>query len=104
MAGHTPFSELIKKKSPEQRADFDARVKERRQEMLLAELRQLSGLTQQELAERLGISQPSLSQMEGQNDMQIKTLNRLVNSLGGELELIAHMPNGDISLTQFADE
>ena len=33
--------------------------------------------------------------------MQIGTLNRIVTSLGGRLELVAHMPTGDIVLTQF---
>ena len=101
MAGHKPFSTLIDKMSPERRARFDAHVAEIRQEMLLAELRKHTGMTQKELADRLGISQPSLSQMESQEDMQISTLNRLVDSLGGKMELIVHMPGGDVTLTQF---
>jgi hypothetical protein len=39
--------------------------------------------------------------MESQDDMQISTLSRLVQSLGGQLELIAHMPKGDARITQF---
>jgi len=39
--------------------------------------------------------------MEGQENMEIATLNRLVNSLGGQLELIVHMPDGNVSLSQF---
>jgi len=104
MAGHKPFSELIDKMSPDRRARSDARVKELRQEMLLAELRKHTGMTQQELADKLGISQPSLSKMESQEDMQIGTLNRLVDSVGGKLELIVHLPDGDVSLTQFTDD
>ena len=73
-------------------------------EMLLPELRKRSGMTQQEVADILGITQPSLSKMEGQNDMQISTLSRLVGSLGGKLELIAHLPGGDIRLTQFVED
>jgi hypothetical protein len=38
--------------------------------------------------------------MERQDDMQISTLSRLVESLGGRLELIAHMPKGDVWFTQ----
>jgi DNA-binding XRE family transcriptional regulator len=101
MAGHKPFSTLLDKMSPERRDRSDARVKEIQQEMLLAELRKHSGMTQQDLADRLGISQPSLSKMESQEDMQISTLNRLVGSLGGTLELIVHLPGGDVTLTQF---
>lgn len=35
--------------------------------------------------------------------MQISTLRRLIRALGGELEIIAHLPAGDIRLGQFKD-
>lgn len=104
MAGHKNFSELRDKMTPAQRARSDARLKEMQAEMLLSELRKHSGLTQQEVAESLGISQPGLSKMEGQSDMQIGTLSRLIGSLGGTLEIIAHMPTGDVVLTQFTQQ
>lgn len=102
MAGRNKFSKLTADMTPERRARSDARVKEMAAEMLLSELRKHSGMTQQEVAEILGITQPSLSKMESQGDMQISTLSRLVGSLGGKLELIAHLPGGDIRLTQFS--
>ncbi len=101
MAGHRNFSELRDKMSPQRRARSDARVKEMMAEMLLAELRKYAGQTQEEVARQLGVSQPCLSKMEKQSDMQIGTLDRIVKSLGGRLELVAHMPGGDIVLTQF---
>jgi DNA-binding XRE family transcriptional regulator len=101
MAGHRKFSTLREKMTPAQRSRSQARVKETVAEMLLGELRKYAGKTQQELADLLGISQPGLSKMESQDDMQISTLDRLVQSLGGRLELIAHMPTGDIRITQF---
>lgn len=101
MAGHRKFSELRDKMTPAQRERSNARLKEMQAEMLLAELRKHSGLTQQEVAESLGISQPGLSKMESQSDMQIGTLDRIVEALGGRLEIIAHMPGGDVVLTQF---
>jgi hypothetical protein len=36
--------------------------------------------------------------------MQISTLRRIVEALGGELEIIATLPTGRISLSQFRDE
>lgn len=33
--------------------------------------------------------------------MQIGTLIRIIEALGGELELIAHLPGGDVRLSQF---
>jgi plasmid maintenance system antidote protein VapI len=104
MAGHRKFSTLREKMTPAQRARSAARVKEMQAEMLLAELRKHAGQTQQGLAELMGVSQPCLSKMEGQDDMQISTLDRLVRSLGGTLELIARMPDGDVRLTQFTQK
>ncbi|MEX2168219.1 MAG: XRE family transcriptional regulator [Pirellulales bacterium] len=104
MAGRHSFAKLIDKMPPARRAKSDARVKELMAEMLLSELRKYSGMTQQEVADILGITQPSLSKMESQEDMQINTLSRLVTSLGGKLELIARMPGGEIRLKQFAGE
>ncbi len=104
MAGHRKFSELEAKMSPERLARSNSRVRELRAEMLLAELRKYSGMTQQQMAEILGISQPNVSILECQDEMQISTLSELIGSLGGHLELIAHLPKGDIRLTQFVSE
>lgn len=73
-------------------------------EMLLAEIRKESGLTQVDLAQALGIKQPSLSKLESQDDMQISTLRRIIQALSGELELVARMPRGTIRLRQFKDD
>jgi transcriptional regulator with XRE-family HTH domain len=80
-----------------------ARAKEMMAEMLLAEIRKSVGLTQEELAATLGIKQPTLSRLESQADMQVSTLRNLIEALGGKLEIIVHMPGGDIRLTQFPD-
>ena len=98
------FKELEAKMSPQRRARIEALARDTRAEMLLAEIRRQAGLTQVDLAETLGIKQPSLSKLEAQDDMQISTLRRIVNALGGELELIANLPGGAIKLTQFKDD
>jgi len=97
------FRELEKKMRPESRARAKKRAREMMTEMLLAELRKSAGVTQEELASSLGIKQPTLSRMESQSDMQISTLRRVIESLGGELEIIAHLPDGDVRLSQFQD-
>lgn len=60
-------------------------------------LRKLRGLLQKDVADRLGISKSGLAQMERPDSlstMQIDTLRKLVASLGGELVLAAHFPEG----------
>lgn len=95
------FSELQAGMDPARLDRSKARSKEMMTEMLLAEIRRQTGLTQEELAESLGIKQPSLSKLESQSDMQISTLQRLIEALGGNLELVAHLPGGDVRITQF---
>ena len=72
-------------------------------EMLLPEIRKQSGLTQKEVAVALGISQRSLSKIENQDDMQVGALSKLIQAMGGTLEIIAHLPKGDCRLTQFGE-
>ncbi|MCG8583303.1 MAG: helix-turn-helix domain-containing protein [Pirellulales bacterium] len=97
MAGHKPWSTLIDKMSPERRAAYEKAAKEQRIGRLVAQMRKHSGLTQQELAERLGISQPRLSSVEGADDLRVDTLKNIVSELGGEV--VIHMPDGDIVLS-----
>ena len=95
------FRELEEKMTTEARVRVKRRAREMMTEMLLSELRKSAGITQEELASSLGIKQPTLSRMESQSDMQISTLRRLIESLGGELEIIARLPEGDVRLSQF---
>jgi len=95
--------ELEENMSPESLARVEARAKEMMAEMLLAELRKFMGLTQEELAGRLGITQPSLSKLESQDDMYVSTLRRLVEALGGKLEIVAHLPGGEVRIQPFRE-
>lgn len=92
------FNELRDKMSPQRRAKSTLMAQEMMAEMLLAEIRKQTGLTQVDLAQRLGITQPTLSKLESQDDMQLSTLRRIIEALGGDLEVIAHLP-GDKTVT-----
>jgi len=95
------FENLENQMNPERLARAKAQAKEVMAEMLLAEIRKEAGFTQEEIARTIGIKQPSLSKLESQDDIQVSTLQRLIQALGGQLELIAHMPGGDIRISQF---
>lgn len=88
--------------TPDARRRATLKAREMMAEMLISEIRREAGFTQEQVAEVLGIRQPSLSKLESQDDMQISTLRKIINALGGELEIIAHMPTGDIRIRQFA--
>jgi transcriptional regulator with XRE-family HTH domain len=96
------FDELIKRtttKKTRQRAA--ARTRELLGELLLSEIRERAGKSQRQVADALGIKQPSLSKLEKQSDMQISTLRRIVNALGGELEVSARFPVGTVKIEPF---
>ena len=95
------WSELMAKMPVSRRRRVEKGVREDLAEMLLAEIRTMAGLSQQQLAKEIGISQATLSQMERQSDMQITTLQRIVEALGGELEIVAKLPHRRIVVTQF---
>ena len=97
------FRELEEKMPPEARARAQAAASEIMAEMLLSEIRKSVGLTQEEVARSLGVTQPNLSKLENQDDMQVSTLRRLIEALGGQLEIIAHLPRADIRIRQFKE-
>src|SRR5947209_15838821 len=57
---------------------------------LLRQTRLDAGLTQQQLAERLGISQPEVARLEGPaSSPTVRTLERVLSATGHRLELSA---------------
>ncbi len=79
---------------PERRARIQARAKELiEEEMTLRDLRSVHHLTQERVAELLGIEQDSVSRMERRADMLLSTMSSYVEAMGGKLRLIAEFPN-----------
>lgn len=68
---------------------------------LLRDLRERRNISQEELAEGLGVSQAAISRLERRGDMNISSLRRLIRGLGGELEIHARFPKGVVEITQF---
>ncbi len=98
------FQELRRKMSPERRQRNESAAHALLAEMALAELRKAAGFTQTELAQVLGVSQANLSKLEHQSDIQISTLRRLVEAIGGQLELVVTLPEGGkVRISQFGE-
>src|ERR1019366_5623141 len=53
----------------------------------LTALREQAGLSQRELAKRIGVSQPRVAAIEQSRNVTIDVLDRYVHALGGSLEL-----------------
>jgi plasmid maintenance system antidote protein VapI len=96
------FDDLVKRTTTKRtRAKAARRAQELLGELLLSEIRQLSGKSQRQVADALGMKQPSLSKLERQSDMQVSTLRKIVRALGGELEVLAKFPKGTVKIDQF---
>jgi predicted transcriptional regulator len=87
--------------TPEDRVEVEARTAE-----LIAEVeglkafRVLAERSQEQIAESLGIKQPSVHKIEKQTDLYLSTLRRFVEAAGGSLELRVELPGkGVLHLT-----
>jgi hypothetical protein len=85
----------------ERQAKIAARVAELRQEVEgLKALRVLAERSQDQIAQGLGIKQPSVLKIERQTDLYLSTLRRFVEAAGGTLELRVELPGkGVLRLT-----
>lgn len=86
-----PWEELRKQKlSPQEVEEVDRAVEAELLEMDLRSMRELLGKTQEELANIAEMTQSEISRLERRQDHRLSTLRRIVEALGGELEIVAH--------------
>ena len=103
MSGRHAFDKLTKNISFKRRAGIEEQKVELREEMTLHELRQAIGTSQETLADRLDVLQPAIAKMERRSDIRIRSLRKMIEALGGSLEIKAHFPQGDVTITNYAD-
>lgn len=72
------------------------------EEVLLGELRQQCGLSQEDMARLLGVKQPAVSKFERRLDVPISALQRWVQTLGGALTVLVRLPDKTVELSQFS--
>jgi transcriptional regulator with XRE-family HTH domain len=72
--------------------------------MPLDALRDAKQLTQVQMAQLLKISQGAVSKVERRTDMFVSTLRNYVRAIGGDLEIRAVFPDGDVLIDQFSDD
>jgi hypothetical protein len=73
-------------------------------EMSLSDLRKARKLTQERVAEMLGIKQEGVSRLEKRSDLLLSTLRGYVAGMGGKLELIVRFPDRpDVLLQDLAE-
>ena len=60
----------------------------------LSQLRKARGLTQETMAELLGVSQAEVSKMERRTELYVGTLRKFIEAMNGELVLAARFADG----------
>jgi transcriptional regulator with XRE-family HTH domain len=63
-------------------------------ELRLSQLRKARGLTQEAVADLLGVSQAEVSKMERRSELYIGTLRKFIEAMNGELVLAARFADG----------
>jgi DNA-binding transcriptional regulator YiaG len=88
------LDQKIKEMSPARRKKIAARAAQLlAEEMSLRELRRAHKLTQERIAETLGIGQDQVSRLEQRSDLLLSTLRTYVEAMGGRLMIIAQFPH-----------
>lgn len=74
---------------PELRAFYETEARKKELWLQLVEARQAAGLTQQEVARRLGVSQAQVARIEkrGYESYTLRTLQRYVEALGDQFKV-----------------
>lgn len=98
------FSELREQMSPQARAEANEIASKLRADYPLHELRRARGLSQDVIAKTLHVSQANVSKIEQRTDMYISTLRSHIRAMGGELEIRAKFPDGDVVVSGFSEE
>lgn len=88
----TPLPELIVTeygvRGTTKREEFELGYQEFKLGVMIQEARKKKGLTQQQLADRIGVNKAYISRVENDiKDVRYSTLRKIVTGLGGELEL-----------------
>src|SRR4051812_28831616 len=84
----------LRRRRPPNRRRVDAIKRTVELEIALNVLRERRGITQEQVAAQLATSRPNVSRIEREDDVRMSTLQRYIEALGGELELIARFPDG----------
>jgi len=98
-----PFKNLIKKMPADRQERIKQKTRHLKKQMALAELRRALDLTQAQVADCLKMNQAAVSKFEHQSDIYIGTLRKILAAMGAELRIVAHFPDADVVIDQFAD-
>lgn len=97
------WKDLVAKMPPDRQEKIRNGAENLRKAMALYEVREARCITQNHLAELLQVDQSAISKMEKRTDMYISTLTHFIEAMGGQLEIRAIFPEGEVKIKQFKE-
>ena len=88
------WSHIKARSKPETRARIEAEAQRLSDDLHLSQLRKARGLTQETMAELLGVSQAEVSKMERRTELYVGTLRKFIEAMNGELVIAARFADG----------
>lgn len=97
----TKWRDIRRTHPPEVEERIRKQVEEAAGVMTLYQLREARNLTQVSLAKVLNVNQGAVSRMEKRTDMYVSTLRNFIQAMGGQLQVKAVFPEGEVQIEQF---
>lgn len=88
------WSEIKARTKPDTRTRMEAEARRLCDNLHLSQLRKARGLTQETMAELLGVSQAEVSKMERRTELYVGTLRKFIEAMNGELVIAARFADG----------
>jgi transcriptional regulator with XRE-family HTH domain len=90
---HRTYAQIKQEFSPERQAKIQAGAEKIRKELkILTTVRQLAGITQEELADLLDVRQSYISQVENRENITLNTLVEVITAMGGSIDITVNFP------------
>jgi len=93
-AGYRKFSELRAKLPPDAQESAKKKSEIFKLDIRLENIRKARRVAKKTIADRVGVKQPSLAQMEKEDDLHLSSLKKLVEAMEGSLNISADFPGG----------
>lgn len=100
MSGHRSWNEISKKlrADPERRTRIEQREQAIEAELTISQLRESRGVTQENVAEKMNVTQSNVSHFERNPNIFLRSLASYIEALGGRLEIRAVFPDQIVTL------
>jgi len=97
------FKELRDKMSFESQKRAEKKAQQMLDQIPLSELQRARSLSQENMVKILLMKPASISKMERCTDRYISTLRSYIEAMGGQLDIIARFPAGEVKINHFSE-